>query len=790
MRQSTQGDISRKEVALLETIGNLRAWQVAVIIAVWVLGIAGAFGVYQFTTRTDEASGEVLGEDQQLYSVATGDLVNEVSVSGGLVFPNREALDFGIQGTVGRVLVSEGDFVTEGQTLAALDEESMANLEKDIAQAELDLRDAGEALDKALAPYTALDLARAEADVANADADLKAKGDDLAAMLTPSEHAVAQAEAKVASAKVAVSAAEAALESVKEPPSNHEFVSARTRITNARAQVAEAAEALRLLKEGPGEEALEEARLKIDSAQVSLRIAKLDLFLLSDDWDGKLGEERDMLEAARDAYAAVFIRWLRIELTGAERDTEPDALLESWNADLSTLFIREDSLHGVQVPPDDPATRWNDPHVYVWTHFYPGRVFGTCESAASVVGPCVKAEMDEAWAVIGPLEDSIRKLTIQEDKAVTTSQLAVTRAEGNLDQTKKELVDLLADPDRIDVEVSQASLNLAISVLQEAEDDLVVLTAGPDPNEIEDREVRIVQAEVDLQQAEADLVDLTASPDEIDVRAAEKRIVLAEATLTDAQENLAKVLTGAGPYLVALREAEITASSAVLESARAALERATITAPWTGVISKIDVEPGEQIAADSLVFEIVDESVVEVQGMVDEIDVLFVQEGQPVSVTMDALPGRTLSGVVSDIAAVADGEGGLITGERVTAAGVVRYDIRIRVETPPGLSLPEGLSALASVVIREDRGVLLVPLDALYGSFDQPLLRVMNNGVEEERPVTLGNSDDFWVVVESGVSEGDVIIMEYRDPSEGFGGPGGLFRGFGAGRFGGGAANR
>ena len=140
--QSTQGDISRKEVALLETIGNLRAWQVAVIIAVWVLGIAGAFGVYQFTTRTDEASGEVLGEDQQLYSVATGDLVNEVSVSGGLVFPNREALDFGIQGTVGRVLVSEGDFVTEGQTLAALDEESIANLEKDIAQAELDLRDA------------------------------------------------------------------------------------------------------------------------------------------------------------------------------------------------------------------------------------------------------------------------------------------------------------------------------------------------------------------------------------------------------------------------------------------------------------------------------------------------------------------------------------------------------------------------------------------------------------------------------------------------------------------------
>ena len=576
---------------------------------------------------------------------------------------------------------------------------------------------------------------------------------------------------------------------MKEPPSNHERVSARSRITNARAQVEEASEALRFLKEGPDEDALEDARLKIDSAQVSLRIAKLDLFLLSDDWDGKLGEERDMLEAARDAYAAVFIKWLGIELTEAERDTEPDALLESWNADLSTLFVREDSLHGVQVPPDDPATRWNDPHVYVWTHFYPGRVFATCESAATVGGPCVKAEMDEAWAVIGPLEDSIRKLTIQEDKAVTSTQLAVTGAEENLDQAKEDLADLLADPDRIDVEVKQASLNLAISVLQEAEDDLVVLMAGPDPNEIEDRETRIVQAKVDLRQTEAELVDLTASPDEIDVRAAEKRIVLAEATLTDARETMARILEGADPYLVALREADITASSAALESARAALGQTTITAPWAGVISKIDVEPGEQIGADSLVFEMVDESVVEVQGMVDEIDVLFVREGQPVSVTMDALPGRTLSGVVSNIAAVADGQEGIVFGERTTT-GIVSYDISIRVETPPDLSLPEGLSAHASVAIREDRGVLLVPLDAVYGSFDQPVLRVMNNGKIEERPVTLGNSGDFWVVVESGVSEGDVIKMEYRDPSEGFGGPGGLFRGFGPGRLGGGATNR
>ena len=769
---------------MLETIGNLRAWQAAVIIAVWMLGIVGAVAVYQFATRADEEPLATIGEDQQLYSVATSDLVNEVSVSGGIVFPDREALDFGVQGTVGAVLVAEGDFVTEGQTLAVLDGESMAKLEKNIAQAELDLRDAQEALDEALSPYTALDLARAESDVANAEADVKSKKEDLEALQAPSEHAVAQAEAKIASARAAVSAAEAALETAKEPASSQEIVRARSRITNARAQVEEASEALRILREGPGEEALQEARFKISTAETSLRIARLDLFLLTRDWEGTLGEEAEKLDEAREAYAAVFFRWLGVDLTEAERDTDPDTLLESWDVDLETLFVRSDVLHAVQIPPDDPATRWDEAAVYLWAHFYPGNIYATCEGAASARRPCVKAEMDEAWAVIGPIEDGIGTLALQEDKAVATSQLAVTRAEDNLEQARRELADMQAEPEVLDIEVQQASLNVASADLQEAEDDLIVLMAGPDPNEIEDREASLVQARVDLFQAETDLADLTASPDEVDVKAARKRITLAEATLADAQETLARVLAGADPYLVALRGAEITAAAASLDSARAALDQAVITAPWTGVISKIDVEPGQEIAADSPVFEIVDESVVEVQGMVDEIDVLFVREGQPVSVTMDALPGRTLTGVVSEIAAGTDGEEGILRGEGLTTTGVVRYDISIRVEAPQDLSLPEGLSALASVVIREDRDVLLVPLDAVYGSFDQPVLKVMNNGKPEDRPVTLGNSDDFWVVVESGVSEGDVIIMEYRDPSEGFGGPGGLFRGFGAGRFG------
>ena len=60
--------------------------------------------------------------------------------------------------------------------------------------------------------------------------------------------------------------------------------------------------------------------------------------------------------------------------------------------------------------------------------------------------------------------------------------------------------------------------------------------------------------------------------------------------------------------------------------------------------------------------------------------------------------------------------------------------------------------------------------------------------------MTLGNSDDFWVVVTGGVAENDSVVMEVRDASTfGFGGFGAIRQlggGFGGRRPGGGGTQR
>ena len=91
---------------------------------------------------------------------------------------------------------------------------------------------------------------------------------------------------------------------------------------------------------------------------------------------------------------------------------------------------------------------------------------------------------------------------------------------------------------------------------------------------------------------------------------------------------------------------------------------------------------------------------------------------------------------------------------------------------PEDLQIPKGLSAIATITVKEVRDVLLVPQRALSGRFDAPTLRVTVGEEITEVPVTIGESDNFMVVIESGVSEGDMIVVP-SDGSGGFGGPGG-----------------
>ena len=286
--------------ALLKALKTLKPWQVSVLVAVLVAAAGGTFGIYALA---GSSGGVSLGEDQQLIPVRLGDLVNQVSTNGSLVFPNRETLTFGSQGTVKELLVDEGQQVVEGQVLARLDRSTIASLEKAVVQAQVDLRDAQDELALAKDPHTLLDIAQAEANVANAELSLHNTQEAFDRLLEPTSQDVTQAEAAVSNAKLSLKTAQEALVDLLER-TPQETAQAETAVTNARLAVQDAQETLDEVKEGPTSGDLSEARVRVESAITNQANAQGDLKLIRREWNDKEQAAQDVFETALDGLGS------------------------------------------------------------------------------------------------------------------------------------------------------------------------------------------------------------------------------------------------------------------------------------------------------------------------------------------------------------------------------------------------------------------------------------------------------------------------------------------------------
>ena len=502
---------------------------------------------------------------------------------------------------------------------------------------------------------------------------------------------------------------------------------------------------------------------------------------------------QDTLSATSESYPNVFQKWLGVDPGEVGTDVNPDTLLDSWGVVLDSLFGPDSrfldpglGFFTAGPPPDDPATPWSETVVYSWTNLTPWHIFPSCEDIVVPLDTkCVKNEMDDAWDTLESAADGLDTVETQAAKAIANAEDAVSRAKESLATTEVTLEDLQAGSDPLELEAKERELALAKANLDEAQARLAELTNASDPVDVEAREKQVALAQANLEQVEDDLSKLTAGPDVLQLEAQRKQVALAQANLDEAEEELVELRGSVDLVEVALREAEVVSARLGLETALQRLEGVSLKASMTGFVSLVNVEAGQTVNMNTPVVEVVDPTIVEVDGIVDEIDVLFVQEGAQAAVTMDALPGGVLDGVVSVIASAAQNQ-----------QGVVSYPISIQVQVPEGVQLREGLSATASIVIREDNDVLLVPNQAIFGTFEQPLVRVKNQENIEERAVSLGNSDDFWTVVTLGLQEGDQVVIEaaeagtdpfaqIRQRFQAGGGGGGAFGGGGSGGFGG-----
>lgn len=222
--------------------------------------------------------------------------------------------------------------------------------------------------------------------------------------------------------------------------------------------------------------------------------------------------------------------------------------------------------------------------------------------------------------------------------------------------------------------------------------------------------------------------------------------VLAE--MERAQQELA-VLRAQNAYDLALisgtpnaqREAELD-----LKVAQANLENTTIRAPFSGVVTAVNIEEGEHASANSVVVSLLDNSIFYADILVDELDMHQIRLGQGAIVKVDALGGMPLMGSVSQIGMIAQSSGGVTT-----------VPVTIRIANGPS-DLRVGYSASVIIEVEKAENVLVVPIEAVVRQGTRSLVTVVRNGERVPVEVTTGITDGIVVEIVSGLEPTDEIV--------------------------------
>ena len=184
-----------------------------------------------------------------------------------------------------------------------------------------------------------------------------------------------------------------------------------------------------------------------------------------------------------------------------------------------------------------------------------------------------------------------------------------------------------------------------------------------------------------------------------------------------------------------------------LQLAVVQLGRTYITAPYSGIITELLVEEGELLSIGTPVLEMADESTMEVDAVIDEVDVGKLRIGQDVKLTFDAFKEKQSLGKILEISPY------------ITTTKEQNRTVDVKVGITTGRDgIMVGMSTDVEVITGRAKGVLYLPTNAIIEKADGQFVFVAEKGVAREKKIKTGLSNWDTSEVIEGLSEGNEVI--------------------------------
>jgi HlyD family secretion protein len=380
------------------------------------------------------------------------------------------------------------------------------------------------------------------------------------------------------------------------------------------------------------------------------------------------------------------------------------------------------------------------------------------------LSPAIGAMRGQVDGVFPPLLSALESQVTAAESALEGAIAAVADTTAATDELRGALLAALDDDDLLD----------AVDGL-----DLDALADGPDGSAalatLEDARGATAQARSQLAATRAAIDDTSAQ-------------------LASTEAALQGQADAAGAAQTAAAEAQIEQAARALEAAEAQLEGLVVTAPIGGVVELVrdgsagvpdggqlgdlgaldgadgleglerfgtgplggngtevtgPIAVGREVTVGQPLVRIFDLSSFHADVEVDEIDVVEVERGQPVQLTVDAYPGEELEGAVAHVAMapVRGVTGGALYPVTVELTGV-----------PDEVRLRTGLTASAEVEVRRVDAELVVPTSALLRRGGGEVVYLVRDGVAHETAVEVLAIGDEDAAIDGPLERGDEVV--------------------------------
>lgn len=370
------------------------------------------------------------------------------------------------------------------------------------------------------------------------------------------------------------------------------------------------------------------------------------------------------------------------------------------------------------------------------------------------------------------------------DPSLLSAEVELLQAEQQLDELQEE------NNQQLKLAQARKSLADAREALDNAEYRLRVNQPGnrATENTIEAAEARLTLAEEKVERAQAAfnrvehrpaddperaqaLANLTAARDErraalaslnwykgepSDIEQAQllANVAVAEAQVAEAREQVDILEEGPHPD-------ELATARARVRAAEARVEQFKLTAPFDGTVLGVYYSVGDSVTPGQPVVVVADTDELHLETAIDELDIASIEVGQPVSLTLDALPEITLEGEVARIDLVP-----------VLNATATEYPVRVAL-TSVDERARIGMTAAVNILVERKENALVVPNWALQFDPDTNEVFVMVQTPERpsRRDVKLGLRNESVSEVVEGLQPGDVVVGSRTQEASSFPGP-------------------